>query len=292
MYDPSPARFLSKDPLGFDAGDTNLYRYVGNSPQNYTDPSGTQWRPSLHPIPENQLNRPLILPNQLSPLHLQIINDANQLSPRGNTREWTNIDAFNYYRLLRTNQQAAQEFIGNFKNQWVCGHEDIINQASNRFNIPPDLLAAIAWREVGGDPPAFDAVADFRELGLYPGHPDHTSFGNTSIQLRNAASALGYNPSRLTSYQRMTLRVSLQNPNQNLFITAKYLSDLINKYIPNTTDPSTISERDKLALAGAYHRGAVYSNLEDFWNYPGNGKNYAVGYGRSAFDGLKSCSCF
>jgi len=29
---------------------------------------------------------------------------------------------------------------------------------------------------------------------------------------------------------------------------------------------------DKLALAGAYHRGAVYSNLEDFWNNPGNKK--------------------
>ncbi len=40
MYDPSPARFLSKDPLAFDAGDPNLYRYVFNSPTNYTDPTG------------------------------------------------------------------------------------------------------------------------------------------------------------------------------------------------------------------------------------------------------------
>lgn len=31
MYDPSTARFISEDPLGFDAGDDNLYRYVGNS---------------------------------------------------------------------------------------------------------------------------------------------------------------------------------------------------------------------------------------------------------------------
>jgi len=28
------------DPVGFEAGDTNLYRYVGNSPTNDTDPSG------------------------------------------------------------------------------------------------------------------------------------------------------------------------------------------------------------------------------------------------------------
>ncbi|ERN39815.1 RHS repeat-associated core domain protein [Rubidibacter lacunae KORDI 51-2] len=40
-YDPRTGRFLSEDPLGFGAGDVNLYRYVGNSPLNFTDPSGT-----------------------------------------------------------------------------------------------------------------------------------------------------------------------------------------------------------------------------------------------------------
>ena len=39
-YDPAVGRFLSEDPLGFAAGDANLYRYVFNSPTNYTDPSG------------------------------------------------------------------------------------------------------------------------------------------------------------------------------------------------------------------------------------------------------------
>ncbi len=40
MYDPGPGRFTSDDPAGFPAGDPNLYRYVGNSPTNATDPSG------------------------------------------------------------------------------------------------------------------------------------------------------------------------------------------------------------------------------------------------------------
>ncbi len=39
-YDPAAGRFLSEDPIGFDGGDANLYRYVGNSPQNAIDPSG------------------------------------------------------------------------------------------------------------------------------------------------------------------------------------------------------------------------------------------------------------
>lgn len=33
---------FSQDPIGFAAGDANLYRYVGNSPTNATDPSGLQ----------------------------------------------------------------------------------------------------------------------------------------------------------------------------------------------------------------------------------------------------------
>lgn len=39
-YDPRLGRFTSEDPLSFAAGDPNLYRYVGNSPLIFTDPSG------------------------------------------------------------------------------------------------------------------------------------------------------------------------------------------------------------------------------------------------------------
>ncbi len=39
-YSPRTGSFVSKDPFGFAAGDTNLKRYVGNSPTNETDPSG------------------------------------------------------------------------------------------------------------------------------------------------------------------------------------------------------------------------------------------------------------
>jgi RHS repeat-associated protein len=39
-YDPSVGRFISEDPLGFGGKDTNLIRYVKNSPTNWVDPSG------------------------------------------------------------------------------------------------------------------------------------------------------------------------------------------------------------------------------------------------------------
>jgi RHS repeat-associated protein len=40
-YDAEQGRFLSSDPIGFNAGE-NFYSYVGNSPLNFTDPFGLQ----------------------------------------------------------------------------------------------------------------------------------------------------------------------------------------------------------------------------------------------------------
>ncbi len=62
MYDPTIGRFLSEDPIGFDGGDPNLYRYVGNSPPNGTDPTGlrtvkpTDYLPALAPLPSFQVD--------------------------------------------------------------------------------------------------------------------------------------------------------------------------------------------------------------------------------------------
>ncbi len=42
FYDPATGRWISQDRLGFDAGDSNLYRYVRNEPISQTDPKGLQ----------------------------------------------------------------------------------------------------------------------------------------------------------------------------------------------------------------------------------------------------------
>lgn len=42
MYDPTVGRWLSADPIGFAAGDVNLYRYVGNVVVRFVDPRGLQ----------------------------------------------------------------------------------------------------------------------------------------------------------------------------------------------------------------------------------------------------------
>ena len=53
-YDAATGRWLSQDPIGFDAGDTNLHRYVGNQPTTLTDPSGAANR---HLLPEGYNRR-------------------------------------------------------------------------------------------------------------------------------------------------------------------------------------------------------------------------------------------
>jgi RHS repeat-associated protein len=46
-YDAAIGRFTTQDPKGFAAGDTNLYRYVGNDPTDASDVSG------LDELPKN-----------------------------------------------------------------------------------------------------------------------------------------------------------------------------------------------------------------------------------------------
>ena len=39
-YNPDTGRFLSEDPIGFESGDSNFYRYVENNPLTFIDPYG------------------------------------------------------------------------------------------------------------------------------------------------------------------------------------------------------------------------------------------------------------
>lgn len=51
-YNPTLGRFMSEDPIGFDAGDYNLFRYCHNDPLDLTDPMGLEvgfWE-SLIPV--------------------------------------------------------------------------------------------------------------------------------------------------------------------------------------------------------------------------------------------------
>ena len=42
-YHPELGRFINRDPIEYDAGDVNLYRYVGNRPMDLIDPFGLEY---------------------------------------------------------------------------------------------------------------------------------------------------------------------------------------------------------------------------------------------------------
>ncbi|MEL6402578.1 MAG: RHS repeat-associated core domain-containing protein, partial [Cyanobacteria bacterium J06626_4] len=76
-YDPAVGRFLSEDPIGFDAGDANLYRDVFNSPTNYTDPSGNAAFPVI-PIIVAGIVTPFVADTLWSPVQTpETCNDIN-----------------------------------------------------------------------------------------------------------------------------------------------------------------------------------------------------------------------
>jgi RHS repeat-associated protein len=52
-YDAATGRWTSQDPLGFDAGDCNLFRYVQNQTTSAVDPSGTDLSSALTNNPLN-----------------------------------------------------------------------------------------------------------------------------------------------------------------------------------------------------------------------------------------------
>jgi hypothetical protein len=65
MLDPSVGRWLEQDPIGFEAGDANLYRYVHNDPTNGKDPSGLKVVKLQVPLPGKDLILYLPVPNDM-----------------------------------------------------------------------------------------------------------------------------------------------------------------------------------------------------------------------------------
>jgi RHS repeat-associated protein len=66
-YDPAVGRWLSEDPIGFEAGDANLARYVGNEPTGYVDPRGLF--KSVDPAVHAEITRQALASVGVNPAH-------------------------------------------------------------------------------------------------------------------------------------------------------------------------------------------------------------------------------
>lgn len=151
------------------------------------------------------------------------------------------------------------------KADFIKGYANVITAAAQEFDLPAVLVAGVAWREFGGDPMWIDDIAygvraldhagdSFLEGLTVTIHPLETSFGNVSIQIRRAATAMGCDAQALTSAQHATIVDMLKDPVYNIFIAAKHIADLRDiDFYGHTADSFTTDEL--IVLATRYNRG-------------------------------------
>jgi RHS repeat-associated protein len=78
-YDPATGKWLSQDPVGFAAGDTDLSRYVGNSPTNAADRTGLRQTPFGPPFTQPSYREAMLMMAELLDEKVQEIEAAHAL---------------------------------------------------------------------------------------------------------------------------------------------------------------------------------------------------------------------
>ncbi|MBP2472727.1 hypothetical protein JOF53_001599 [Crossiella equi] len=121
-----------------------------------------------------------------------------------------------------------------FRARWLRENRVVLAVAAQASDLPPEVLAGVAWQEVGEKPMLLDDLAGWlRRLlprRLLPrrvsGPPDYTSYGPMAIQVRRGAESLGYDPAALTRAQRRAIVAALKDTRQAIFVAARHLADL------------------------------------------------------------------
>ena len=138
-YGSEVGRFLTQDPEGFSAGDTDLYRYVRNAPIDLVDPSGEQ---QVVPNPPLQKKPAPAAPNPNQAMIDQMLQNvlANRRSLYAATQKFqANIKAMEKQMLIieafmpKANSDDLTEQM-----QWACGAQREVTR--RRFNC--DVAAA------------------------------------------------------------------------------------------------------------------------------------------------------
>lgn len=176
---------------------------------------------------------------ELTKAHRDILETAKAYQPDKRPRAWTTSDAVRYF--------SGDFDIFIYKDYWVHGYRKAILAAAKRYDLPPVLLAGVAYTEVGGDPAWFDDVS----YGLRKGQ--RASFGDMSLQVRTAADALGY--SSPSHAQQQAIIRALRDPVTGIFVAAKHLSRLRDRDFRGR-GAAQLSRADIEVIATRYNRGS------------------------------------
>ncbi|GAA2794069.1 hypothetical protein [Saccharopolyspora taberi] len=201
-------------------------------------------------------------PAEVSPA-LAEINAATSKLPGGNV-------SIPWYQLWERDDEYRQS--------WIRDNREVIKAAAQKYGLPPDMVAGIAWQEVGGEAYWTDrevyGVRRSEEIGnphLDPnddGRSNATSMGPVAIQVRRAAETLGYDPETMSEAQRSEVVEALNDPKKNIFIAASHLSDL--KQETDFHDKETLTPAQYQELAARYNGGPYWDEKQ--------AKNYGEGF--------------
>lgn len=140
-------------------------------------------------------------------------------------------------------------------------HADTIRAAARHYGVSPEAVATILRHEVTGTPQWLNEATEFYRRATpgddLPGDrdPDTTSYGAGQIQIRRAAEVLGYDPDALTDAQRGEIKNSLNNAEDNIFITAGHLAQLQDQSAFAGRPASLLSDQDYEELFRLYNDG-------------------------------------
>lgn len=158
---------------------------------------------------------------------------------------------------------------------FVAAYKELIDAVAQEFGLPPDLLAAIAWRELCATPYPLEALTDALRRAAdgdwawittqsLPGlvaraTKSNTGPGSMATPIRRAAEVLGYDPASLSNGQLNEVESALRDPAQHVVIAAKYLAWL--KAESSFTDVSAdeLSYAQYQELAARYDGGPHWS---------------------------------
>ncbi|WP_232376650.1 hypothetical protein [Amycolatopsis aidingensis] len=153
-----------------------------------------------------------------------------------------------------------------YRAEWVRDNREVISAAAEKYGLPRDLVAGIAWQEVAGEAYWLDYGVlglRMREEAENPGldpnddrRSNATSMGPIAIQVRRAAETLGYDPATMSPAQRMEIVEALNDPKQNIFVAAAHLSDL--KQQSGFGDSENMTAEEYRELAARYNGGPYW----------------------------------
>lgn len=177
-----------------------------------------------------------------------------------------------------TSYWVLSENSDELRRQWIQDNKVTINAAARETGLPPDLIAGIAWQEVGGKGRGFDDLAqivrDVADSDWSPitpenlpdrlgGSPDEVSYGALSIQTRRAAGVLGYDPENLTDEQRDEIIAATKEPRMNILISAKHLADLKAQSEFADVPPDQMTPEQYAEIGARYNGGPNWNTNPD-----------------------------